>query len=160
MRRPTRSEVAAAVLLIVGLSQMAGDLLGLPVLKGLGAATAAAPAPKVFTAVRGYEAFSTRFALEYVDAEGRAHVLPVTPERYAQVRGPYNRRNVYGAALSFAPVLSEALREPVTRFALCDDAPLLRELGVTEAVRALHVRLEPRPGTPPGLPLSFEVRCP
>lgn len=104
MRRPDRSGPAAAALLLVGLSQMAGDLLGLPTLKGLGAATAAAPAPRVFTAVRGYEAFSTRFALDYTDAAGRAHSLPVTPERYAHVRGPYNRRNVYGAALSFAPV--------------------------------------------------------
>ena len=37
---------APALLLVVGLLQMAGDVLRLPALKGLGAATAASPAPR------------------------------------------------------------------------------------------------------------------
>ena len=36
---------AAAVLLVVGLLQMAGDCLRLPALKGLGTATVASPGP-------------------------------------------------------------------------------------------------------------------
>ena len=41
------------VLLAVGLAQMGGDLLHVPSLKGVAAATAASPAPKVFSSVRG-----------------------------------------------------------------------------------------------------------
>jgi hypothetical protein len=117
-------------------------------LKGLGAASMLSPAPKVFSAHRGYETFSTRFFLEYVDVQGARRSLLITPEFYARVEGPYNRRNVYGAALSYGPVLPPALRDPVMRHALCGRAPLLRELGVDPAAvaSALSVRFEPRAG--------------
>ena len=92
---------AAAFLLSVGLLQMAGDLLHLPALKGIGAATGASPAPKVFSAVRGLETYSTRFFIEWADRPGRSRVQEITPELYARLRGPYNRRNVYGAVLAF-----------------------------------------------------------
>src|SRR5438034_916622 len=100
----------ALVLLAVGLLQMTGDIFDLPALKGIGAATVASPAPKVFASVRGLETFSTRFFLEWRDRAGRARSLEVTPELYARLRGPYNRRNVYGAALAFGPVLATDAR--------------------------------------------------
>ncbi len=56
---------AALLLLLLGCSQMAGELLGLPRLRGLAAATAASPAPRVFSSARGLETFSTRFFLEW-----------------------------------------------------------------------------------------------
>src|SRR5581483_2243312 len=128
----------ALVLLIVGLLQMAGDLLHLPALKALGAATGASPAPKVFTAVRGMETYSTRFYLEWTDCRGIAHELELTPEIYQRLVGPYNRRNVYGAALAGGPVLATDERllgmyRSVSRYALCGHAPLLRELGIDPA---------------------------
>ena len=54
-------QAAIPILLTVGLLQMTGDLLKIDWLKGFGAATVASPAPKVFSAVRGLETFSTRF---------------------------------------------------------------------------------------------------
>lgn len=166
---------AAVGLLVIGLLQITGDLLeragaasvGRP-LKGVGAATTASPAPKVFSAVRGLETFSTRFTLEWWDRDGRPQSLPLTPEVYAKVRGPYNRRNVYGAVLAYGPVLAtdertRPLYESVARYALCGDAPLLRELGVAPAdvVGPVRVRLEPRPGSDLGdLPLVLEAPCP
>ena len=162
--------VAAACLIAVGLLQMAGDLcerfvstdVGRP-LKGVGAATAASPAPKVFSAVRGQETYSTRFFLEWAGADGEAHSLELTPEVYSHLRGPYNRRNVYGAALAYGPVLPAELREPVLTYAVCGEAPLLRELGIDPAeVRGpVRVRFEPLPGTDlRGLPTLLEAPCP
>jgi hypothetical protein len=161
--------VAAACLIAVGLLQMAGDLCerylsayyGLR-LKGLGAATAASPAPKVFSAVRGLETYSTRFFLEWKGADGAEHSLELTPEVYSRLRGPYNRRNVYGAALAYGPVLPAELRDPVMAYAMCGDAPLLRELGIDPAqVRGpVRLRYEPRPGTDMGdLPRVLEAPC-
>ena len=161
---------AAACLIAIGLLQMAGDLcerylseaVGRP-LKGLGAATAAAPAPKVFSAVRGLETYSTRFFLEWAGPDGERHSLELTPEVYARLRGPYNRRNVYGAALAYGPVLPAELRDPVMAYAVCGDAPLLRELGIDPAeVRGpVRLRYQPRPGTDMGeLPRVLEARCP
>jgi len=158
---------AAVVLLLVGLLQMAGDLLRIPALKGIGAATGASPAPKVFTAVRGMEAYSTRFHLEWTDRSGVAHTLQLTPEMYARLAGPYNRRNVYGAVLAAGPVLATdkrlvAMYRDVSRYALCGQAPLLREIGIDPADVAgpVRVRYEPLPGTTMGdLPRVLEVNC-
>jgi hypothetical protein len=161
---------AAGFLVALGLLQMTGDLLERCVhknagraLKGLGAATTASPAPKVFSRVGALETYSTRFYVEWSDRAGVEHSLLITPEVYARLRGPYNRRNVYGAALAYGPVLPEGLRDPVMRYALCGDAPLLRELGVdADQIRGrVHVRYEPLPGTDLGdLPHILEAPCP
>lgn len=156
--------LAAGALLALGLLQMAGDLLGLPALKGLAAATNASPAPKVFSVAKGLETYSTRFFVEYADAAG-SHSVELTAEIYARLRGPYNRRNVYGAVLAYGPVLSTDPRakpmfESVARRALGGDAPLLRELGLaTGAVRGpVRIRYEPLPGTAmEGLPRLLEI---
>jgi hypothetical protein len=160
---------AALFLLTLGLLQMAGDLLErkpFPLLgralKGVGAATTASPAPKVFSSVRGLETYSTRFFVEWDDRAGARQSLDLTPEVYGRLRGPYNRRNVYGAALAYGPVLPAELRDPVMRYALCGDAPLLRELGIDPAeVRGgVRVRYEPLPGTDLGdLPRILEAPC-
>jgi hypothetical protein len=158
---------AAVFLLIVGLLQMTGEILGLPLLRGIGAATVASPAPKVFSAVRGLETYSTRFLLEWTDRSGTAQSLVLTPEVYARIAGPYNRRNVYGAALAYGPVLSvdpraQPMLQAVLSYALCGEAPLLRELGVDPGSIAGHVRVrfEPLPGTDMGdLPRVLEPPC-
>jgi hypothetical protein len=160
--------IPAAGLLIVGCVQMAGDLSGNRELRGLGLATHASPAPKVFTSQEGFETFSSRFFIDWTDTAGRDHSLEVTPRSYRGVRGPYNRRNAYGAALSYGPVLDSSERtrpmlRSVMRHAFCGPAPLLRELLVApEQVRhPLRVRLEPREeGNRAGRWITtFEVTC-
>jgi hypothetical protein len=144
----------AIFLVILGVAQMLGDLTGVLPLKAIAAATGASPAPKVFSAVQGLETYSTRFFLEADDRR-----VELTPEVYSRIRGPYNRRNVYGAALAYAPVLPHELRDPVMRHALCGDAPLLRELGIASA-RRVAVTLEPLPGTSLGrLQTRFSLEC-
>ncbi len=158
---------AAAALLALGLLQMAGDVAHLPMLKAFAAATAASPAPKVFSSVRGLETYSTHFFIEYTATDGTFHSIEITPQRASGMRGPYNRRNVYGAVLSYGPVLQSDPRlnpmfESISRYALCGDAPMLRELGVDPAnIRGRpRIRLQPRPDSPTGnLPLSVEPSC-
>jgi len=160
-----KTTLAAVALTALGLAQMAGDVAGLPALRGLAAATAASPAPKVFSAVQGLETYSSRFTLEWTDGTGAAQAVVLTPEVYARIRGPYNRRNAYGAVVAYGPVLASSattrpLFEAVARHALCDDAPLLRELGIDPAtVTALRLRVEPRPGTRPAMPLVLTAPC-
>lgn len=166
---------AAYALLALGLIQITGELLtlaGVPQLgrpiKAIGAATTASSAPKVFTSHRGLETFSTQFTVEWETRDGVKRTLPLTPELYQHVRGPYNRRNVYGAVLAYGPVLlnDESTRpmfEAVSRSALGGDGPLLRELGVNtaEIVGAVRVRYEPRADAPIGnWPRVIEVNRP
>ena len=146
-----KPKLAAALLVILGVAQMAGDVAGILPLKAIAAATCASPAPKVFSAVQGLETYSTRFRLDGVE---------LTPEIYSRIQGPYNRRNVYGAALAYAPILPPALRDPVMEYALCGDAPLLKELHASRASARPVLTLEPLPGTSLGnLQTRFEAPC-
>jgi hypothetical protein len=146
---------AAVGLVVLGLMQIAGDLAGSAAVKGIAAATGASPAPKVFSAVNGLETYSTRFFLEV----GSRRVA-LTPELCSRIRGPYNRRNVYGAVLAHAPVLPPWLRDPVLRHALCGDAPLLRELGIASRGEPVAIVLEPLEGTrPPDVPMRITAPC-
>src|SRR3546814_880808 len=106
---------AWVILLGVGSLSMAGNLFDLAPLRGVGLATAMSPAPKVFSAVRGLETYSTRFFLEWNTVDGEAVSVELTPEINANLRGPYNRRNVYGAVLAYGPVLPTELPAPGTR---------------------------------------------
>jgi hypothetical protein len=160
--------LAIGVLALIGFAQMAGDLFDVPALKGVAAATGASPAPKVFSSVKGLETFSTRYFIEWIDTTGALHSVEITPERYAHLRGPYNRRNVYGAVLAYGPVLeSDSRTRPmfnaVSSYALCGEAPLLRELGIPPDVTkgSLRIRLQTRAGVPPPkLPLILRPSCP
>lgn len=159
---------APVFLLVLGLAQIAGDVLGLPVLRALAAATTASPLPKVFSAVRGLETYSTRFFIEWRDRAGVEHSLELTPEVYAPLRGPYNRRNAFGAVVAYGPLLSTDARtrpmfERVAAYALCGDAPLLRELGIdpTQLDSPARIRLESlTEGALGDLPDVLEPACP
>ena len=134
-------------LLVLGLAQMIADLTGVGMLRGAAAATAASPAPKVFTRVGHSEPFSARFALVVQLGDGVSQRVELTPERYAKLAGPYNRRNVFGAAIAASPELAaepltEQLFERLARYALCGDAPVLHELGVDESREVESVVIE------------------
>jgi hypothetical protein len=147
-------KLAAAALIVVGTAQMVGDLAGLTAIKAIGAASHASPAPKVFTAQNGLETFSARFYIEWFDTSGELHSLQLTPATYRALKGPYNRRNPYGATIAFAPQLAASPRlapvlDQVSRYGFCDRAPLLRELGIPrEQVVALRVVVVPVEGQP------------
>lgn len=124
--------------------------------QGLGAAIGASPAPKVFSSVHGLETFSSEFFVEWTDKDYRTHSVQLTPEIYSRLQGPYNRRNVYGAALAYAPVLyrdprTREMYKSIVRYALCG-APLLREIGFDSDMisGSARVRVMPRSATPFG----------
>ena len=169
-RRVTHSEAtqrglgrAGALVLALGLAQMGAAALGAPRTQAVLAATGASPAPKVFSTARGLETYSSRFELEIGDRGGGSHRIALTPERYASISGPYARRNAYGAALAYGPVLAtdphmRALFEEVGRFGLCGEAPLLRELGVDpDQVAWTRLHVQPKEGTSPDPALTLEI---
>lgn len=90
------------------------------------------PAMKVFTAHNGYETFSPKFEIEFFSGDA-SKTIELTPELYRKLSGPYNRRNVYGAAISYGPVLvskeiTKPLFESVADFSFCTPASLITEL--------------------------------
>lgn len=139
-----RRNLVALVICVVGCAQMAGYLSGSVALRGIGAATAASPLPKVFSDVDGLETFASQFTLRYRQSDGTLIETAITPELYGRLAGPYNRRNVYGAALSYAPRLPRELWEPVFCYGLRPEGPLRAELGLVSGVSDISVRIRTR----------------
>ena len=162
--QPYRARVVA--LGILGLLGMTGHALANPQIKGLAAMTAASPAPKVFTSHQGLETFSTSFQLRWQSDE-QQHTLDITPLVYKALKGPYNRRNVYGAILAYGPVLAtnpttQLMFDQVAGFALCPDqgAIVLRELGIDPTgAREVSVIYTPLEATPKDLPRIITANC-
>jgi hypothetical protein len=168
MKLTGRSAMVVVLLTGIGSLQMVGDLAQVPVLKGFGTAFAASPAPKVFTAHKGFETYSARFLLHWTDKQGARHSLELTPEVYRGVAGPYNRRNAYGAALSYAPVLNSDERtrpmlDAAIQHVFCGRSTLLEEIGVDRASAQGHFEfeLQPRQKLSPDHPwkLRYEINC-
>ena len=116
----------------IGCLQMVGHATGSTVMRGIGAATTVAPFTKVFSDVNGFEPFASEFTLRYRDAGGTLVETGITAELGSRFGGPYNRRNAYGAALSYAPRLPASLWQPVFCHGLVT-GPLRNELGLTHA---------------------------
>lgn len=126
---------AAIVLGILGIAQMGFDLADWTPGKAVAGATLLSPAPKVFSAVDGFETYSAWFAIGWEGWESRPEELMLDRSVYLGLRGPYNRRNVFGAAIAYGPVLRKdpigsRMLDAVGDYAFLGDAPLLAELGI------------------------------
>lgn len=152
------------LLLILGLMQMSGDIFQIPLLKAIGAGSGASPAPKVFSAVNGYETFSVRYLIEWDDLKGYSHRQFLASEMYSKIRGPYNRRNVYGAVLAYGPILADnphtsEMFYSVITYAFGKESPLIRELGLnpSDIKGKIKIVLQPLPNIDTSnLTLTFE----
>lgn len=154
----------AATLVGIGCMQLTGDLLGNQTLKGLGALSHASPAPKVFTTQNGYETYSPRFTITTIDAQGGSTSLQLTPQVNAQVRGPYNRRNAYGAAISYGPVLAsnpatQAMFSAAFRYGFCDAKGVAQDIGLPKSTNYRVDIQTTDTATQTRWPTSFSVNC-
>lgn len=139
----TRGRKALYILVIaIGGLRMVGWMAGSETLRGIGAITAAAPLPIVFTEVKGVETFASDVHLAFT-VNGRDSSIRITPAVYRRTEGPYNRRNVYGAAIAYGPVMEEALWQSVLSHAWCTGM-LEREFGVPANSTAVRFVLNTR----------------
>lgn len=100
------------------------------------------PLPIVFSDFQGLETFASEFSADIKTQAGNTEQIKITPELYSRLGGPYNRRNVYGAAISYGPKLPEKLWKQVLQFGLCSQGPLAQGFGYQEPLRAaaIHIR--------------------
>jgi hypothetical protein len=126
------SNILAIPILTIAMLQFIGGWLNITAIKGLGASLAMAPYTKVFSDVKGLETFASSFSILTKDGTSY-NSLAITPEVYNKLGGSYNRRNVYGAAISYGPKLPETLRRQVFHYALKEPGILVRELELPKA---------------------------
>jgi len=139
-----KRDLATLAVLAIASLQMLGHLTGSATLRGLGPLSGISPYPKVFCEADGYEPFAATFTLIGENDAGLTQEIPLTAERYAQLAGPYNRRNVYGAALAYAPRLPDDLRSHL----FTKMGPLFEELNLPPLSNT-RILIEPREGETP-----------
>ena len=92
-------------------------------------------APKVFTAHDGIETYSAQFFVRWTDVGGVSHVKRLTPQVNRGLRGPYNRRNAYGAMIAGGPMLdanaaTRDMHAAALSYTRCGAGSPLDELGI------------------------------
>jgi len=126
-----RANILAIVILALGMTQFLGGWFNIKALKGFGASLAMAPYTKVFSDIDGLETFASTFEI-YTKKGDYWSSITITPKVYGKLRGSYNRRNVYGAGLSYGPKLPEGLRMQIFSYALHTPAYLAEEIGIPD----------------------------
>jgi hypothetical protein len=130
MTQRTKWRLTAAALTLVGCGGMLADLAGVQSAKGLLNAWGGSILPRVFSTVDGLETFSSTIWVRFNDRSGQCFEVPLDKSLANRLRGPYNRRNVYGAILVYGPVLQNhpqlgPMVETVLRRSTEEGGPLL-----------------------------------
>lgn len=137
-----RGNLWSIALCALGLLNVIGFYTDSRVLRGIAAASVASPLPKVFSDVDGLEPFASEFTLRAKDSGGRPIERVITPELYAHLRGPYNRRNVYGAAIAFGPKLPDTLWSPILCYGF--RGPLRQEFALPTGMTDIAIGIRTR----------------
>ncbi len=107
------------LIIAIGLLQTIGYLSRIKIIKQLGQITCSSPLPIVFTEVKGVETFASDFYIEFINYTGEREVIKITPNMYSKLKGPYNRRNIFGAAISYGPILKKEIWETIFKYGFC-----------------------------------------
>ncbi len=134
--------IISLLICFIGLTQILGYAFNLSFLKGIGFSSVISPFPKVFSDVEGLETFASEFTLKLTDKNNTVKELSITPELYSNLSGPYNRRNVYGAALSYAPRLKEEVWQTVFCYAFYLPGVLRQELRIPDSTQHIAVLIK------------------
>lgn len=131
------------IVIAIGFLRIAGWLFQSDTIIGLGAITAASPLPIVFTEVKGVETFASDVFVVFEDHADSTQHMRITPAVYSKLSGPYNRRNVFGAAIAYGPVMEVDLWRSVLGYGLCTGV-LQREIGLPQEMRNTRFVLRTR----------------
>jgi hypothetical protein len=126
-----KANILAIVIGLLAMTQLLGGVSGIIPLKGFGASLAMAPYPRVFSDVDGLETFASSFEI-HTGKDNSWSSIKINPQVYSNLKGSYNRRNVYGAGLAYGPKLPEDLRRQIFYYGLKNPGTLLKELAIPE----------------------------
>lgn len=129
-------------IILIGFLQITGYLSGIKIIKNLGVITSASPLPIVFTEVKGVETFASDFYIQWSD-NNKVEKVKITPSIYSKLKGPYNRRNIFGAAIAYGPILPKSIWQPILNYGICNDI-LQKELEIPFNKENCTIEIETR----------------
>ncbi len=152
----------SGLVILIGSLSMVGTIAKLDPVKGIGFMTTASPLPLVFSKFRDVENFSSDYYMDIRFKNGETTSFKVTPEIYERAKGPYNRRNPYGAVLAYGPMLTKPneliLRDKVMQYSACGQGTFMREIGISKPIEHINVTVKSKTLAKPVW--NFEVNCP
>lgn len=114
-------KILCYIIVVIGLLQTIGYVSKIKIIRSIGVITSASPLPIVFTEVKGVETFASDFYFRW-DGENKVkEEIKITPALYSKLKGPYNRRNIFGAAIAYGPVLPKDTWDPILNYGLCNN---------------------------------------
>jgi sterol desaturase/sphingolipid hydroxylase (fatty acid hydroxylase superfamily) len=132
-----------ALIMVIGCLHTFGHVFNMPRTKGIAFATTASPLPLVFSTYNGIETFSTSFELDMIFHNGTHIQKTIDNKLYGNLKGPYNRRNMYGVIFSHGPFFNVKntlkMREQILHHGLCEPGELAHEFGVCDELK--HVTI-------------------
>lgn len=134
----------AVALTAVGLMNLAGYILQVPVLSQYARVTSASPLPIVFTDIRGMEPYALDVELIALTEQGQARHYAMDRAWFSQMHGPFVRWHAYLRLISEAPMKSRAMWQSVLRYGFCRTGPLAAEAGIEEPLSGFILRLRSR----------------
>lgn len=156
----------AVILCFFATVKVMANVFGFERLGAVAAVTNVAPAMKVFTAHKGYETYSSVFEIAINYADGETVTRKLNPGNYSGLKGPYNRRNVYGALIAYGPVLVSDPRthdmwNTMADRAFCGERSVLAELGFTNdsGIKKATIRYVGQVETEGTYPNQLSVSC-
>jgi hypothetical protein len=129
-------------LLLLGCLGPLGYLTGFKFLKGLALAWMISPLPIVFSDANGFEAFAAHFQLRLTQKDQTKVVKTITFQEVSAMLGPYNRRNVYGAVIGYAPRLPLPMVQSVLSFGFCQTDTLASEFNLNPHIEKVELLIE------------------
>lgn len=118
-------------------------------LRDIGFVTVSSPLPLVFSAYNGVETFATGFNITINYTNGTQYVTSLDAEKYGQLAGAYNRRNIYGAIFSHGPFFDKTnlikIRQNILEYAVCKPGTIINDFGLQGIINDMHVDVFDRP---------------
>jgi len=150
--------LGVALLVGVGLANSLAHLTGASWLRTFALATSASPLPRAFSQSQSLAGFSNEFIIELTHADGTVERRTESSELFAGLPGPYERRVIYGAALSFSSVVPRPPFTSILRYGFCRSGPLAARMDVRQPLRGMAGIGRP-PDNPKSIARRVKIDC-
>jgi len=131
--------VGIVILVAVGLANSVAELTRAVWLARFARASVASPLPRAFSQSGSLAGFARDITLEITKADATVERRTESTEFFADLPGPYERRVIYGSALSFAPASPLPVFNSILEYGFCHSGPLAAKLGLREPLQRIVV---------------------
>lgn len=133
------------LLLLLGSMNMIGYIFDSNNMKNIAYISTSSPLPFVFTSYNDVETFSLHHELNLEYKNGTNSAILLDHKLYSKLKGPYNRRNVIGAAFSHGAFFTDKrmleIRDQIFYWGFCE-GQLLDEFGIDKGLNKVTINIK------------------